>query len=302
MEAAKSVTTGMGYTNRNLIGWLTLIVAVSIWALFALSIRMISKSNVSSFDVALIRFSIPTLLLLPFVKSRIKKIVSAPISGLILTTVGGGLPFFLVAALGGHYAPASYVGSLIAGTTPISASIVSYFLFRKKISFNKCLGLGVILAGVFVLVFSFGTITVTALTGIAILLCASLFWGSYSVGINKLNLDPLSCVIIVTYPSIIILAFLFSTGLVETKIFEYSVNELIPFIVIQGIGVGFFSTLFYSQAVRNLGVLTCATVGSLAPVIATFLAIPMLNEVPTYLTIFGVLVISFGVVLSNKIK
>ncbi|WP_133471997.1 DMT family transporter [Paraglaciecola marina] len=288
--------------HKNLIGWSALIIAVLIWALFALSIRMISLSNVGSFDVALVRFSIPAILLIPFIKGRLKHIASAPIAGLILVSVGGGLPFFLISALGGHYAPASYVGSLIAGTTPISAAIVSYVLFRKKITIKKSLGLSVILSGVFILVLSLGEITLTVLTGIGILLCASLCWGSYSVGIKRLNLDPLSCVMIVTYPSIVFLALLIGTNTVDSKIFDYPLDELMPFIVMQGVSVGFFSTLFYSQAVRNLGVSRCVTFGSLAPVFATFLAIPMLNEIPTNITIFGVLIISFGVVLSNRIN
>jgi drug/metabolite transporter (DMT)-like permease len=286
--------------KRYLIGWPALVAAVIIWACFALSIRLISLSNVLPADVALIRFTVPALLLLPFVASRLSRMRRAPFMAFMLVSVGGGLPFFLIAAAGGRYATASYVGALIAGTTPISASIIRYFYKKQKITNIKAIGLLIIATGVGVLVASLGNINEKVILGIGILLIASFFWGSYTVGLKDLGVDPLSCVALVTYPSLLVLLLLIAGGAVESNILHYTLKECLPFIAMQGVGVGFFSTLFYAIAIQHLGTTRCATFGSLAPVVATFLAIPFLNEIPTTLSVIGVIIITAGVIYSNR--
>ena len=283
-----------------LIGWPALVLAVTIWACFALSIRLISLSTVNTIDVAIIRFSVPAIILLPFLLTRLSHIRRVPLIPFLMVSAGGGLPFFLIAAWGGHFATASYVGALIAGTTPIAASIINFVINKQLPAFGRLKGLAVILAGVAVLVLSLGVFTGSVLTGITILLFASLFWGSYTIGIRELGVTPLTCLMLVTYPSAIILGFLLLTGLVESHLMQHSFQECLPFILMQGIGVGIFSTIAYAIAIGYLGTLRCATFGSLAPVVATFLAIPFLNEVPSFLTVMGVSIITAGVFYCNR--
>lgn len=286
--------------RKALMGWPALVVAVIIWACFALSIRLISLSSVSTIDVAIIRFGVPAIILLPFTVIRLARIRRVPLLPFLMVSAGGGLPFFLIAAWGGHFAAASYVGALIAGTTPIAATLINYLINNQSVSFSRLKGLGVIMAGVAVLVISLGAFTGSVMTGVAILLFASLFWGSYTVGIRELGVTPLTCLMLVTYPSAIVLGILLMTGLAESHLARYTLQECMPFILMQGVGVGIFSTLAYAIAISYLGTLRCATFGSLAPVVATFMAIPFLNEVPSSLTVMGVFIITAGVIYCNR--
>jgi len=87
---------------------------------------------------------------------------------------------------------------------------------------------------------------------------------------------------------------------VESRLPTASAHEILTFMAVQGLGVGVCSTLLYGLSIRLLGSQRCSMVGALAPVLATLLAVPLLEERPTALTAAGVLVLSIGVVMAVR--
>lgn len=75
-----------------LIGYAAMVLTVLIWAGFALSIRAIGASPLAPADVALIRFGLPTLLLLPFLPSRWPMLRRVKPLSALMVLVGGGVP------------------------------------------------------------------------------------------------------------------------------------------------------------------------------------------------------------------
>lgn len=283
------------------LGYLAIAVAVTVWAGFALSIRAIGASPLATADVALIRFGIPTLLLLPMLPSRWRALCSIHWSDALMVLAGAGLPFFWIAAAGGAQTSAAHVGALIAGTVPVSVAILGYLLNRTRISPRQRSGLIVIVLGVIVLVAahsqsSHGNIW----QGAALLLTGSLLWAAYTIGLRRTGLDAVGCTLLLTLPSFLALLGLLSAGAVTTHLGQFGWAEALPFLLVQGLGVGVVASLTYAAAISRLGPTRSAVIGSLAPALATIGAVPLLGEALTPVIGLGVAAITVGVILANR--
>ncbi|HJO51560.1 DMT family transporter [Sulfitobacter pontiacus] len=285
---------------RPLVGYLAIAVTVLVWAGFALSTRAASGAQLTFGDVALIRSGIPALFFLPFLPKRIAVLRQLPARRWLMIAAGAGLPFFWLAAMGGAQTSATHVGALIAGTTPVSVAVLTWVIYRQRPA--VMLPLGIILVGVAALIGASGNLAAGSLTGVALLLSASLFWGCYTLGLRGSGLDPIGCALVLALPSTLVLLPLLATGVLPSNLTQVRLAEAMPFILAQGVGVGLVSSLTYAIAIARLGVAKCAAIGSLAPAIAAVLAVPLLHEALTPGTILAVLIICAGVMLANRPK
>ena len=285
---------------RPLVGYLAIAVTVLVWAGFALSTRAASGAQLTFGDVALIRSGIPALFFLPFLPKRIAVLRQLPARRWLMIAAGAGLPFFWLAAMGGAQTSATHVGALIAGTTPVSVAVLTWVIYRQRPA--VMLPLGIILVGVAALIGASGNLAAGSLTGVALLLSASLFWGCYTLGLRGSGLDPIGCALVLALPSTLVLLPLLATGVLPSNLTQVRLAEAMPFILAQGVGVGLVSSLTYAIAIARLGVAKCAAIGSLAPAIAAVLAVPLLHEALTLGTILAVLIICAGVMLANRPK
>ncbi len=285
-------------------GWAALCLTLIVWAGFSLSIRAIGASVLTPGDVALIRFLVPAVAMLPFLRSRWPALRALPLKHWAMIAGGAGLPFFLIAAAGGRLTSAAHVSALIAGTVPLSFALLGWLIWREPVDVARKRSLAVIVAGVALLVAGLGTLHWGVLGGAAVLLSASMLWGLYTHGLRKSGLDPLACVMVVTYPSLFLLAPLMGAGVLESHLGQIGGplgwRDTLPFILAQGVGVGLLSTLGYSLSIRLLGPLRCATAGAMAPVLATLMAIPLLGEQPSFTAFCGVLAVTAGVLLASR--
>ncbi len=284
-----------------LIGYAAMVLTVLIWAGFALSIRAIGASPLAAADVALIRFGLPTLLLLPFLPSRWPMLRRVkPLSALMILA-GAGLPFFFMASAGGKATSAAHVAALIAGTTPLSVALVAYALDRQRIGAARARAIAIILAGVMLLLVSQSHASQgTFVGGAAMLLLASLLWGSYTLGLRRAGLDAIGCALLLSVPSFLVLVLVVSLGLVDSHIGHFTLNNAMPFLLAQGLGVGVVSSVSYALAIRHLDTPRCSAIGSLAPALACLGAVPLLGESLTLTVVCGVAVITVGVILANR--
>lgn len=288
-------------SSSKLTGYAAIAVAVTIWAGFALSIRAMGASGLTTADVALIRYGTPALLLAPFIPSRWAMLRRVSLTDALMVFAGAGLPFFWIAAAGGAATSTAHVSALIAGTVPISVALVGFLLTGTRIPLRRMGGLAVIVAGVAVLGFAQSQTGHGSIGwGVTTLLTASLLWGAYTIGLRRTGLDAIGCTLLVTLPSFVILSVLFACGLVTTHFGTFGVHEAIPFLLVQGLGVGVVSTLSYATAIARLGPARSAVIGSLAPVLASLGAVPLLGEILTPAIALGVGAITLGVVLANR--
>jgi drug/metabolite transporter (DMT)-like permease len=297
-----TLPSGAASIRSQWLGWVALLLTLLVWAGFSLSIRFIGQSVLTPGDVALIRFLVPGLVLLPFLPSRLAALRRLSLAHWLMMGIGAGLPFFLLAAAGGRLTSAAHVSALVAGTTPVSFALLGWALWRQPLGRTRAYGLAGIVAGVALLLAGLGGLHSSLLGGAVLLLGASLLWGLYTHGLRNAGLDPLACVMVVTYPSLCVLLPLLVTGVLDSHVLQAAPNQLLLFLLVQGLGVGLLSTLGYALAIRLLGPMRCATVGALAPVLVTLLAIPLLGEQPGWLACCGVLAVTAGVLFSSLSK
>lgn len=287
--------------TATVIGYAAIAVTVAVWAGFALSIRYISASALTTADVALIRFGLPTLLLLPLLPSRGRALRSVRPLDAMMVICGAGLPFFFVASAGGAATSATYVGALIAGTSPLSVALVGYAIDRRFPPATRWHALAIIVAGAAALVVAAPAgVSASTAKGVALLLGASLLWGIYTLGLRRAGLDAVGSTLLLSVPSLVGLVVLMASGLVESHLGTFALADAAPFLLVQGLGVGLTASLAYVIAIARLGTARSAAVGSLAPALASLLAVPLLGESLTLLTALGVGAITLGVVLSNR--
>src|SRR5438552_7799098 len=160
-----------------LAGYLAMLVTLVIWTGFVLSIRAIGKSPLTSADVALLRFGIPGIALLPLLRSRWPGLIKVRPAHAAMILIGGGLPFFFAAAAGGSATSAAYVGALISGTAPLFVAVLGVVLYRQVVSGWRTAGLALIALGVVALLWTnLSMLRGSMLGGAAILLGASGLW------------------------------------------------------------------------------------------------------------------------------
>lgn len=283
-------------------GYLAIAAVVFVWSGFALSIRAMGTSNLSPADVALIRFVVPILFLMPLIPSRISKLKQISLANFSLVLLGG-VPFFLMASEGAKATSAAYVGTLLAGTAPLSVAILAYLFQREKITKNKACSLLLIIIGVISMIAGkAGLVTSETIEGILYLLGASLIWGAYTIGLKQSGFDAITNALLLSLCSIIILALLVATGLINSNFGSFTYQEALPFIIVQGIGVGLISTLGYAFAISRLGAAKAATIGSISPALTALLALPVLGETLSFIVAVGIGITTIGVISYNRFK
>ena len=283
-------------------GYVAMTVVLLIWSGFALTVRAVGASSLSIADVMLIRFSVPLFLLTPWVLSSLHEIKNMRGTDIIFILFGG-VPFLLLATFGASTAPAAYVGTVLTGTPVFFAALLSFVFYRQRISLSKFLTFIVIFSGVATMIVGEArSIPNSLLYGIAFLLIASLVWAGYTLGLKRTNLSPIAVAIVLSYTSLFVTLVMVLSGILKTNLGGVSFDDALPFILVQGVGVGIISTIGFSYAVNKLGSIRSLLLGSLSPGLTALLAALILNEPLSNALICGIVLSTIGVILSNRVK
>ncbi|BBH69057.1 membrane protein [Actinoplanes sp. OR16] len=267
---------------------------VVVWAGFALSIRGIGASSLTTMDAALLRFTTPVVLLSPWIPRTLRSLSGERPAVIAALCAGAGLPYFAISALGGSLTTAALVGLVIPGVVPVFVALLSYKIWGLRISKAQAAALGVILLGVA------ASLSWRTGPGIVVLLIAGLIWSVYTLALRATRLDPVGAALVLCAPSALITASLIGSGLAPSHL-SLDRDALI-YLVVQGIGVGVIASIGYSIAIRRLGPRLAACLGALAPVLTTITAVPLLGEPITTATLVSLVLIVGGVALYPLLK
>lgn len=256
-------------------GYVALAATVLLWASFALSSRAIGDSTLTEHDAALVRFAVPLLVLAPLLPRTIRALARerAGTLGLLLL---GGLPHYLLFALGARLTSAGLTGLLVPGTVPLFVTLL--LLRQRRVSPRAWAALGAIVAGVVASATLIGDGAGPG--GIGVLLLAGAVWAVYTLGLQRTSLTPLEIVVAVCLGSTLAGLALVVSGAAPSHLLSGTVRpgDLVSFVVLQGIGTGLLSTLAYTHAVRALGSGVAAVGGALSPVVTAVAAVPLFGE------------------------
>ncbi|MCP8687349.1 DMT family transporter [Marinobacterium sedimentorum] len=283
-------------------GLVAIAVTLLIWTGFLLSLRTGSQSALTPTDLALMRFGLPALLFAPLLIRRWPQI--RPIRPhYALMLILGGLPFFYLIALGCSYAPAAHAGALVPGTAPLFVTALAVLLFREPLPRQRLLGLGVIVAGIAVLLG--GSLLYLAngyWRGHLAFLGASLLWAFYTLGLRVIGIGALEATALLSAGSLLGLMVLLTGGWVDSNLTAIAWSGLWPYLLTQGLGAGIIGGFTYGVAIRELGAEKTAALGSFTPALAALAATLLLDERLSASALVGVLTITLGVLLASHVR
>ncbi len=289
-------------SNYRLLGFVAGFSYPLIWATWIVVTRLGVTTSLTAGDLSVLRFAVPTLILAPLLAGAARRAIGQvrPVD-LVVMAIGAGAPMFLLSATGMNYAPAAHVGALLPGSMPLFVAIMSVLLLRERIVGARRLGFALILAGDFA-IGGYAALVANdgSWRGHLMFLGASLLWAFYTLAFRRSGLTPWRGALLVNGISFVGFVPLY-LYFADSRLFSVPWRELLLQTVIQGVGSGLAGLALYGLAVSRLGASRGAAFTSLTPVCATLLAIPILGEIPDFMSIAGIACVAFGVAMASGV-
>jgi drug/metabolite transporter (DMT)-like permease len=247
-------------------------------------------------DVALLRYGIPALVLLPVWWRVGWRPARLGWPGFLLL-VAGGLPFGLFVLSGAQHAPVAHMGVFMAGMTPVFTALLAAVLQREPLTAARCVGLAVIVAGVALLgQSSFGGSG--HWRGDLLFLCAALAWAAYTVAFRRSGLGPWEAAAVVNgWSAMGLLLCLPWAG--ALRLSSAPLGDVLLQALWQGVLAGLVGQIAFMAAVARLGSSRAALSGALVPVLSAMGGVLLLGEPIGPRTGIAVGLVCAGVVLAS---
>lgn len=260
------------------------------------SIEVFSKmltGNVDPFFIAFLRFFISGVILLIIDFKKIKKVQKYDwfyLFGLGILGITIALGSFHVAVTGLNASTAAVIFSM----NPIFSSIFAVIFLKESFTRKKVFGIIIGFIGVYIVLFGVKPMILTNIKYIGLMLVASIGFGIYIAGSKPLVIKYgtfFTTGIIFIFGSIPYLFFIESYQILNIKI------SMIVLCYLSLITTGLAYTLYF-YGLKRVPVIVGTSMFYLKPILATFFAITLLDEIPSINFYIGVLIILLGMLLT----
>jgi drug/metabolite transporter (DMT)-like permease len=255
--------------------------------------------TLDAWDVAFLRYAAGSMVMLPVILgaggATRDGLAGTPWRGVMIMAMCGGAPYFLVALHGFDYAPAARQAVFGSALVVVFTMLASWFWLGEERSLRQVLGVAVVFIGIaFVAARGFEGGLASLGRGDLLFALSSLLWTGFTVAARRWRVSAVHATAILSVMGFVMLApiylALFGLRLLAASPFEIMWNA-----IYQGIVTGIIATLFYGKTIENLGAAGAALFVALVPPLATLLAWPVLDEVPSVAQLVGVLLVSVGI-------
>lgn len=285
-------------TNRTLVGVALALVTVVIWAIWIVGTRQAVTVHLPLSWIGIIRFGIPAIVLLPFwwrvgflPKGVDKRLVA-------LMVLGAGAPFLFIAGTGMRYAPAAEIGVLLGGTMPLFVAILSAVVDREKFTRARLVGFALVLAAMLA-IGGRGLLSGDDF-GFLLVPLGAFLWAAYTIAFKRAGISPIAAAgLIAAWSTLIFLPFAIADGI--EPLLATDPEILAGQVLSQGILSGVVALVCYGGAVARLGASRAAVLTAFAPALAALIAVPVLGEIPTSLTVAGMVLAVLGIALGSGV-
>jgi drug/metabolite transporter (DMT)-like permease len=291
------------YFSPNQGGIVAALVTIIIWASWLISMRAGTQSQLSTIDLAVLRYGITGIILMPvFIKALpyLRQTPKRYLSGILF---GAGIPFFYLSSTGMSYAPVADAGLLITGTFPLFVTFAAVVFYREKLTKQRAWGLSAIFVGISAILFiSIMSTGPSHWKGDLFFLCASLSWAIFTVSLKLSGLRPLDAAawLCVASGGILLLGLLL--GVWELNIIKAPIEQTLYQVFVQVLCVGLITGFSYGFAVRQLGAENTSAIGAFTPVLAVLGGLYLLGEPIQMAAWVGLGFITCGVLLASGVR
>ncbi|MEO1089261.1 MAG: DMT family transporter [Pseudomonadota bacterium] len=247
-------------------------VAVTIWAGWFSVTAAGVRSTLAPVDLALIRVTVPTLLLLG-VLWRQRAVVrrTGVRDGLLLSLYG--VPFTLLVAAGLAHAPISHAAALIPGLMPVFTGAIGILLLGERATARRLLGFALMLSAAGLVAWQAGVFSGSfddMARGHAFFLGACIAWTVFTLTARRVGLDPfLATALVGLYSMLALLPPYLALGL--GRLATAPLGDVAVQVIAQGLLAGLVAIYAYAQAIRRLGASQAAAAAALVPGSATLI-------------------------------
>jgi len=282
--------------NETVIGLAAGLLVLFIFSGTLIVSRIGAINTLTIYDVAALRFGIAAVCVLPFL-GKVRWTNLTWRRAITLATVGGSV--FALFLLGGFvFAPVADGGIIVNGAMPVFAALMSWSIFGEGLGRWRMAGIVLIVIGVAATgwdALEFGA--PGQWRGHLLFLGAAACNAGFLTAVRGWRINALDSLIVVMGLNALIylpiwLLFLPST-LTQAPWQEIALQG-----VYQGIIAAFVAGFMIAFAARTLGATRQAAIMSGAPSLALLMAIPLLGEIPSWINVGGVVIVTAGILVT----
>lgn len=278
--------------------WLAIgcaLTAVAIWGWWMSATRVAAKQDIAPIDVALLRYSVPALLLLPVWLATLRKLRKAPVWS-VIAMLGWGAPFLWLVTASLKDTEVIYLATIVPCTMPLIAMAAERIWFSRQPDRAQIIGCVIIAVTALLVVLKaiFGGVS---LSSIGLMILAAAGWSSYVVSFRHTGLTAAegAAWVCIASTALILVIKLISGG----ELLPLTTEQFVFNAFAQGFVSGFVAVLAYTIAIARLGTAQAASFGVLVPVLAAMFAWVWLGESPTLFNMLTLMLGTVGVAVIN---
>lgn len=281
------------------------LLAAAIWGAWPVVSRLGVQQAFEPLDIAVLRFGVAGLLLLPVVCRYGVRGIGWPRA--LFLSVGAGVPYVLVMVGGLTMAPAGHAGVITPSCMLAFSTLGGWLFLKDKPGSRRLVGLAMVFAGIWIVGWeALYTGDERAWLGDLMFAAGGLLWASYTVAARAWSATPFHATALVSVISMaLVLPVYMLAGVgsdASRALWSSSPAELLLQAVAQGVFAAVLALFFYSRSVAILGAGRGAVFAALVPVVAVVLAIPVLGEIPSWLEWLGVSVVTAGMCIALGLR
>ena len=258
--------------------------------------RIGAINTLTIYDVTALRFGIAAVCVAPF-WSRMRWTNLTWRRAFTLATMGGAV--FALFLLGGFvFAPVADGGIIVNGAMPVFAALMSWSIFGEGLGRWRMAGIVLIVIGVAATgwdALEFGT--PGQWRGHLLFLGAAACNSGFLTAVRGWRINALDSLAVVMGLNALIYLPLWWLFLPST-LTEAPWQEVALQGIYQGIVAAFIAGFMIAFAARTLGATRQAAIMSGAPSLALLMAIPLLGEVPSWISVAGVVIVTIGILVT----
>ncbi len=228
-------------------------------------------------ELAVLRYGIPALVLLPLLARTGLFPAGLPRPQLGLLVLGGGLPFGLLVLAGAQWAPAAHMGVFMAGSVPLFTALGARLVHAERISGLRLAGLLLIAGGMAVFGASSVADAAHSWRGDVLFMLAALLWAAYTLMFRGSGLTPWQGAAVINAWSLLLLSpLLLWVG--APRLLTAPWTDVAWQALGQGVFAGLLGLVTYMIAIARLGAAHASLSAALVPISTALGAAWLLGE------------------------
>lgn len=271
-------------------------VVVCIWSGWITLSRMGVQTQLSPYDITMLRFSTAALITLPF--SLRYDWSSVKWHQVLLVALGCGFPYTMFSFIGLKTIKAANAGVLVNGMLPVIGLFFVLFWFKEKVSIVRIVAIVCLLLANVLMMNWEHTFSPTYTIGIFTLIAAAIVFSTYMAATRMWGYtmkDVIAFVPLVNAILFLPIWLYFPSRILNTPFFDVFVQVLY-----QGVVVSILALLLITYAVGKLGSATMSVFLSYVPAVTALLAYWFLHESLTLSEKIGITLCSIGLFIYSK--